>query len=60
MHVETKGKEQLEKLAALIDEGHLQIEKTFELPDAAKAHEAMKQGHRRGKFVLNIPDRYAS
>ncbi len=62
VHVETKGKEQLEKLAALIDEGHLQIpiEKTFELPDAAKAHEAMQQGHRRGKFVLNIPDMYAS
>jgi NADPH:quinone reductase-like Zn-dependent oxidoreductase/ABC-type phosphate transport system substrate-binding protein len=62
VHVETKGKEQLEKLAALIDEGHLQIpiEKTFELPDAAKAHEAMQQGHRRGKFVLNIPDMYAT
>jgi NADPH:quinone reductase-like Zn-dependent oxidoreductase/ABC-type phosphate transport system substrate-binding protein len=62
VHVETKGKEQLEKLAALIDEGHLQIpiEKTFELPDAAKAHEAIQQGHRRGKFVLNIPDMYAS
>jgi NADPH:quinone reductase-like Zn-dependent oxidoreductase/ABC-type phosphate transport system substrate-binding protein len=62
VHVETKGKEQLEKLAALIDEGHLQIpiEKTFELPDAAKAHAAMQQGHRRGKFVLNIPDMYTS
>jgi NADPH:quinone reductase-like Zn-dependent oxidoreductase len=62
VHVETKGKEQLEKLAALIDEGHLQIpiEKTFELPDAAKAHEAIQQGHRCGKFVLNIPDMYAS
>ncbi len=59
--VEAKGKEQLEKLAALIDEGHLQIpiEKTFELPDAAKAHEAIQKGHRRGKYVLNIPDIYA-
>jgi NADPH:quinone reductase-like Zn-dependent oxidoreductase/ABC-type phosphate transport system substrate-binding protein len=58
--VQAKGKEQLEQLAALIDEGHLQIpiEKTFELPDAAKAHEALQQGHRRGKFVLNIPDIY--
>lgn len=58
--VQAKGREQLEKLAALIDEGHLQIpiEKTFELPDAAKAHEAIQQGHRRGKFVLNIPDIY--
>jgi NADPH:quinone reductase-like Zn-dependent oxidoreductase/ABC-type phosphate transport system substrate-binding protein len=58
--VQAKGKEQLEQLAALIDEGHLQIpiEKTFELPDAAKAHEAIQQGHRRGKFVLNIPDIY--
>jgi NADPH:quinone reductase-like Zn-dependent oxidoreductase/ABC-type phosphate transport system substrate-binding protein len=53
---------QLEKLAALIDEGYLQIpiEKTFELSDAAKAHEAIQQGHRRGKFVLNIPDMYAT
>jgi NADPH:quinone reductase-like Zn-dependent oxidoreductase len=48
--------EQLAKLAALIDEGKIKphVSDTFELKDAAKAHEKSQTGRTRGKIVLTV------
>lgn len=47
---------QLTEIATLIDEGHLtpNIDATFPLADAAKAHTLQEKGHVRGKLVLEV------
>ncbi len=53
---ELTGNTQLQQIAQLIDSGHLKPLPVDVLPlqAAAKAHEALQAGHRRGKFVLQI------
>ncbi len=48
--------ERLTKLAQWIDENHVQvnIEKTFPLPETAKALDYQKESHPRGKIVLTL------
>jgi NADPH:quinone reductase-like Zn-dependent oxidoreductase len=46
----------LEALAELVDRNRLQveIEESFPLAEAAKAHERLESGHARGKLVLTV------
>jgi NADPH:quinone reductase-like Zn-dependent oxidoreductase len=46
----------LEALNALVEAGRLRpyVEQTFDLADAAKAHEVVEGGHVRGKVVLTV------
>ena len=48
--------EQLERIARLIDEGHVKpiVSHEFPLKDVAKAHEQSETGHTRGKIVLRV------
>jgi NADPH:quinone reductase-like Zn-dependent oxidoreductase len=48
--------EDLRELSELVDEGRLRIEvqATYALSDAARAHEESQAGHVRGKLVLEI------
>lgn len=50
--------EQLDRIAALIDEGKVKIEVAEVLPlaEAARAHELSETGHTRGKIVLKVAD----
>jgi NADPH:quinone reductase-like Zn-dependent oxidoreductase len=47
----------LEALAGLVEDGRLrpQVERTFPLAEAARAHELGEQGRTQGKLVLTIP-----
>jgi NADPH:quinone reductase-like Zn-dependent oxidoreductase len=46
----------LEAIAALVDAGALRpfVQQTYDLADAAKAHEAVATGHVQGKIVLTV------
>jgi NADPH:quinone reductase-like Zn-dependent oxidoreductase len=48
----------LATVARLLDSGAVQvyIDKVFDLADAAAAHEALEEGHTRGKIVLRVSD----
>lgn len=50
--------ERLQKVAKLVDQGVLvpAIDKTFPLEKTAEALEYMRQGHHRGKVVINVTD----
>ena len=47
---------QLAGLAALVDEGRLtvHVERTFQLEEAARAHERLEARHVRGKLALIV------
>jgi NADPH:quinone reductase-like Zn-dependent oxidoreductase len=48
----------LQKIAQLIDEGHIKVAlgRTFPLREAQQAHELSQTGHGRGRIVLHIAD----
>lgn len=48
----------LATVARLLDSGAVQvyIDKVFDLADAGAAHEALEEGHTRGKIVLRVSD----
>ncbi len=54
--VEPTGSNQLQQIGQLIDSGHLNPStvEVFPLQEAATVHDAIQNGHRRGKFVLQI------